>query len=205
MLVPVRELLVGWTAICDQEGVEGHEAKDEEEEDEHEHADDDWRNHWRRAPFANEIVSCSGRVWFRVEDEHNRTGKGNHHVRRQRAQVPVEEAIVSTANAIPQPGAVMVKVLDATVAHRAVWAPWWPIEFASCAPFHLNIDVPYHNSAIQWRQWRVVVIVSRPRDDAGVNGGGGAKVEEGEEKEEHIEQQRTVDSIWPAARTWRLE
>ena len=52
MLVPVRELLVGWTAICDQEGVEGHEAKDEEEEDEHEHADDDWRNHWRRAPFA---------------------------------------------------------------------------------------------------------------------------------------------------------
>ena len=27
--------------------------------------------------------------------------------------------------------------------------PWWPIEFASGAPFHLDIDIAYDNSAIQ--------------------------------------------------------
>ena len=55
-----------------------------------------------------------------VDDVDEGTGKGIHHVQGQGHQVPVKEPIIAATDAVAEPRTVVVKVLDAIVANRAV-------------------------------------------------------------------------------------
>ena len=55
-----------------------------------------------------------------MDDVDEGTRKGIDHVQGQGHQVPVKEPVIAATNAVAQPRTVVVEVLDAVVANRAV-------------------------------------------------------------------------------------
>lgn len=77
-------------------------------------------------------------VLFLVQHVHERKRKYAQHVHRQRDEEEEKEPIVPSANTVVYPWAVMVKRLNAVVAHGAVRAARRTVEFTRNAPFHAH-------------------------------------------------------------------
>lgn len=93
-----------------------------------------------------------------IEDVDKAEDKDADHVKGERDEEHEEVAVVSPTYAIVDPGAVVVKDLDAVVADRAVAAPGRPIELASDTPLHSHCDSVDLNVSIE-RSSKIIVPV----------------------------------------------
>ena len=61
------------------------------------------------------------------------------HVKSEGDEEHEEVAIISPPDAVIDPGAVVVKYLNAVITHAAVAAPWRSVELTSHAPLHPHL------------------------------------------------------------------
>ena len=61
------------------------------------------------------------------------------HVKGEGDEEHEEVPVIPPPNAVVDPGAVVVKYLDAVVTHAAVAAPWRSVELTSHTPFHSHL------------------------------------------------------------------
>jgi len=131
---------------------------------------------------------------FVIEDEDEAEDKDADHVKREGDEEHEEVAIVPTAYAIVDPGAVMVEDLNAVVADRAVTAARRSIELASDTPLHPHCDPVDFNVPVE-RSPEIVVPVF-VRTGSGyhpwIHEGGHGEVDEDKEGDDTLEDGNSI-------------
>jgi len=165
--------------------VEPSEAKDGYEEEGDDDHDDDGDDCSDSLQLLRLLV---------VEDEDQAEDEDADHVKREGDEEHEEVAVVSPTYAIVDPGAVMVKDLNAVVADRAVAAARRSIELAGDTPLHPHCDPVDLNIPVE-RSTKIIVPVF-VRTGSGyhpwVHEGGHGEVDEDEEGDDTLEDGNSI-------------
>jgi len=124
-----------------------------------------------------------------IEDVDKAEDKDADHVKREGDEEHEEVAVVSPAYAIVDPGAVMVKDLNAVVANRTVAAPRRPIELAGDTPLHPHCDPVDLHIAVE-RSSKIIIPVfvrAGSRYYPRIHEGGHGKIDENKEGDDTLE------------------
>jgi hypothetical protein len=124
-----------------------------------------------------------------IEDVDEAEDKDADHVKREGNEEHEEVAVVSPTYAIVDPGAVVVKDLNAVVADGAVAAPRRPIELTSDTPLHPHCDSVDLHVAVQRSSEIIVSVFVRTgaRYHPWVHEGGHGEVDENKEGDDPLE------------------
>ena len=145
-----RHLLIGGSTRGHEEDMEASETTDGEEHQWYDAHDD----HGDDGGDISEIV-------LMMEDMNETEDEDTNHVESEGDEEHEEVSVVSPANAVVDPGTMMIKDLDAVVADTAVTAARWSVELAGDTPLHPHRDPADLNIPVQRSSEVIISILVR--------------------------------------------